>query len=126
MAKQLEYYEWREINSSYVVQFILENKTIKHPGFYLLDKDNYIHNDSFNIDFPYDIENISGTRCYVLTYYTADDMKVIELGYMSQKDAEKLFDDYASKYDDVAIYTLKDDSSIDADNIDDKAWSKIS
>ena len=45
---------------------------------------------------------------------------------MSQKDAEKLFDEYASKYEDVSIYTLKDDTSIDADNIDDSAWSKIS
>ena len=122
---ELENYEWREIDSSYLVQYLLENKTVKQPGFYLLDEDNYIHSDSFNMDFPYEIENISGTRCYALTYYS-DDMKVIELGYMAKSVAEKIFSIYANLYNDVSIYTLKDDTSYDADNIDDKAWSKIS
>ena len=126
LEKQLENYEWREIDSSYMVQYLLENETVKQPGFYLLDKDNYIYSDSFNIDFPYDIENISGTRCYVLTYYTNNDMKVIELGYMAKSVAEEIFSMFANLYNDVSIYTLKDDTSYDADNIDDKAWSKIS
>ena len=126
LARLLEDYEWREIDSSYMVQYLLENKTVKQPGFYLLDKDNYIHSDSFNVDFPYNIENISGIRCYVLTYYTADDMKVIELGYMAKSVTEEIFSIFANLYNDVSIYTLKDDTSYDADNIDDKAWSKIS
>ena len=53
-------------------------------------------------------------------------MKVIDLGYLAKSVAEETFSKYASLYDDVSIYTLKDDSSYDADNIDDKAWSKIS
>lgn len=125
LVKELENYEWREINASYLVQFFLENKKVKSPEFYLLDKDDYVYSDSSNIDFSYDIENISGIRCYVLTYYD-NDMKVVDLGYLAKSVAEETFSKYASLYDDVSIYTLKDDSSIDADNVDDKAWSKIS
>lgn len=126
LAKELDCYAWREIDSSFLVQFFLKNKELKCPDFYLLDKDNFVYSDSFNIDFPYDIENISGTRCYVLTYYNRDDMKVIELGYMAKSVAEEIFSMFANLYNDVSIYTLKDDTSYDADNIDDKAWSKIS
>lgn len=126
LVKELDCYEWREIDSSFLVQFFLENKELKCSDLYLLDKDNFVCSSSGNFDFPFDIENISNTRCYVLTYYTADDMKVIELGYMAKSVAEKIFSIYANSYNDVSIYTLKDDSSYDADNIDDKAWSKIS
>ena len=126
LAKELDCYAWREIDSSFLVQFFLKNKELKCPGFYLLDKDNYIHSDSFNIDFPYDIETISGTRCYVLTYYDRDNMKVVELGYMAKSVAEEIFSLFANLFTDVSIYTLKDDTSYDADNIDENAWSKIS
>lgn len=125
LAKQLDNYEWREIHASYLVQFFLENKKVKSPEFYLLDKDDYVYSDSSNIDFSYDIENISGIRCYVLTYYD-DDMKVVDLGYLAKSVAEETFSKYSSLYDDVSIYTLKDDSSIDADNVDEDAWSKMS
>ena len=50
----------------------------------------------------------------------------VMLGYMAKSVAEEIFSIYANLYNDVSIYTLKDDSSYDADNIDDKAWSKIS
>lgn len=125
LAKELDCYAWREIDSSFLVQFFLKNKELKFPGFYLLDENNFICSDSFNIDFPYDIETISGTRCYVLTCYS-NDMKIIELGYMAKSLAEKYFSIYANLYNDVSIYTLKNDTSYDADNIDENAWSKIS
>ena len=126
LARLLEDYEWREIDSSYMVQYLLENKTVKQPGFYLLDENNFVCSDSFNIDFPYDIETISGTRCYVLSYYSDDEFNIYYIGYKKKEEAEEIFNIYASYYDDVAVYTLKDDSSIDADNIDENAWSKIS
>lgn len=125
LAKELDCYAWREIDSSFLVQFFLKNKELKFPGFYLLDENNFICSDSFNIDFPYDIETISGTRCYVLTYYS-NDMKIIELGYMAKSVAEEIFSLFANLFTDVSIYTLKDDTSYDADNIDENAWSKIS
>lgn len=122
LETELENYEWREIDSSYLVQYLLENKTVKQPGFYLLDEDNYIHSDSFNMDFPYEIENISETRCYILTYYNSDDTYIIELGYLAKSVSEEIFTIFASIYDDVSIYAYKDDSSYNDDNI----WSKIS
>lgn len=126
LENELEKYSWNIIDSSYLVQFLLNNPSLKVPNFYLIDKDNFLFCDSSNIDFPYAIKENTDLKCYVLTFYEKDIMNIFDVGYMSQKDAEKLFDEYASKYEDVAIYTLKDDTSIDADNIDDKAWSKIS
>lgn len=126
LAKELDCYAWREIDSSFLVQFFLKNKELKFPGFYLLDENNFICSDSFNIDFSYDIETISGTRCYVLSYYSDDEFNIYYLGYKKKEEAEEIFNIHASHYDDVAIYTLKDNSSIDADNIDENAWSKIS
>lgn len=123
---ELEKYSWNIIDCSYLVQYLLNNSGLKVPNFYLLDKDNFLFCDSSNIDLPYAIKENTDIKCYVLTFYENDIMNIFNVGYMSQKDAEKLFDDYASKYEDVSIYTLKDDTSIDADNIDDSAWSKIS
>ena len=126
LENELDKYSWNIIDCSYLVQFLLNNSNLKVPNFYLIDKDNFLYGDSSNIDLPYNIEENTNIKNYVISFYENDVMNIFDVGYMSQKDAEKLFDDYASKYDDVAIYTLKDDSSIDADNIDDKAWSKIS
>lgn len=126
LENELDKYSWNIIDCSYLVQYLLNNSNLKVPNFYLIDKDNFLYGDSSNIDLPYNIEENTNIKNYVISFYENDVMNIFDVGYMSQKDAEKLFDDYASKYDDVAIYTLKDDSSIDADNIDDKAWSKIS
>ena len=106
--------------------FFINSNQVTDNKISISDKDNYIHSDSFNIDFPYDIETISGTRCYVLTYYDRDNMKVVELGYMAKSVAEEIFSLFANLFTDVSIYTLKDDTSYDADNIDENAWSKIS
>lgn len=126
LENELDKYSWNIIDCSYLVQFLLNNPGLKVPNFYLIDSDNFLFCDSSNIDLPYAIEENTDIKNYVLTFYENDVMNIIDVGYMSQKDAEKLFDDYASKYNDVAIYTLKDDTSYDADNIDENAWSKIS
>ena len=126
LENELDKYSWNIIDCSYLVQFLLNNSNLKVPNFYLIDKDNFLFCDSSNIDLPYAILENTDLKCYVLTFYENNIMNIMDVGYMSQKEAEKLFDEYASKYEDVAIYTLKDDTSIDADNVDDKAWSKIS
>ena len=126
LISKISDYAWNTVDASVVVEYFKLNKDKNVPNFYVLDKDNFIWCDSQNIDMPFCIEEETLTRCYVLTFYEKGIMKIFDVGYMSQKDAEKLFHEHANKHEDVSIYTLKDDTSYDADNIDENAWSKIS
>ena len=119
---KLEDYSWNVIDASYIVEYFKVSKENNFPKFYVIDKDNYIWCDSQNIDMAYCIKEDTKTRCYVITYYSGQELYIKDLGYMALKDAKKLYNKYHQKYDDVAIYTLLDDTSIDADNIDWDAW----